>query len=65
MFRLTLKTTAFGDFNEETKLFEKHNATQSFDCSTLQQLSGLLEFMVATCSDVLELTISRMEETDD
>ena len=65
MYRLTLKTRAFGKFDEETKRYEKYDAEQHFDCNTLQQLTGLVEFMVSTSNDILELTISRMEETDD
>ena len=64
MFRLTLYNEALS-WNEENKNYDKLKTYQRFDCGTLQQLTGLVEFMVATSSDQLELTISRMEDDND
>ena len=65
MYRLTLKNTALGRFNEETQRIDRYEAEQNFDCESLQQLTGLVEFMVATSDDVLDLKISRRDEKDD
>ena len=65
MYRLTLKVKAFGKFDDETGRYEKYDADQRFDCQTLQQLTGLLEFMVQTSDDQLDLTICRREDRDD
>ena len=65
MYRLTLKNTALGRFNDETQRIDRYEAEQNFDCDSLQQLTGLEEFMVATSYDVLDLKISRRDERDD
>ena len=65
MYRLTLKNTALGRFNDETQRIDRYEAEQNFDCESLQQLTGLVEFMVATSYDVLDLKISRRDEKDD
>ena len=64
MYRLTLKCKAFGGFNKETERIDTYDAMQHFDCDTVQQLTGLLEFMIETSDDVLELRIVRRERDE-
>ena len=64
MYRLTLKTRAYGRLDKETGKIERFEAEQRFDCETVQQLTGLLEFMIATSEDELDLRIARRESDD-
>ena len=65
MFKLTIKKTTLGSFNEETQRYNRITSETSFLCESLDQLVGLLQFMVATSEDELNLTISRREDNDD
>jgi len=64
-YRLTLKTKAFGKYDEETKHLETFKADQRFECGSLDQLVGLLQFMVEASENELDLTIARWEGKDD
>ena len=61
MYRLTIKTMAYGRYDKETGTINKLEAEQNFDCESLQQLTGLLEFMIATSEDMLDLRIARRD----
>ena len=65
MYRLQLKNVALGNYNEETKRYERIETSQVFNCESLPQLTGLIEFMAKTSRDELEITISRMEDNDE
>lgn len=65
MYRLRLKSTAYGSYNEEKQKLDTYSTESRFDCGSLDQLMGLLQFMVATSDKELQLTISRMEEDND
>ena len=62
---MTLKNTAVGRYDQETGHLDKYEARQYFDCETLNQLCGLLEFMIATSETELDMTIARRDEKDD
>lgn len=64
MYRLTLNSKAYGKFDDERRRYETYDAETTFDCQTVQQLTGLLEFMIATSTNVLDLRISRREDDD-
>ena len=64
MYRLTLKSMAYGTYDKETGRIEKYEAEKRFDCATVQQLTGMLEFMIATSENELELTIARREDNE-
>ena len=64
MYRLTLKSTAIGRYDTETGHLDRYEAEQRFDCESLNQLCGLLEFMIATSENELDLTIARREDDD-
>ena len=64
MFRLTLKNEALV-WNDEKSTYDRLKMSQRFDCENLQQLTGLLEFMVQTSEDELDLTIARREDDND
>ena len=65
MYKLILKNTVFTGFNEKTKQFTSKSADTDFRCKSIDQLIGLLQFMVATCEEELDLRITRWEEDDD
>ena len=64
MYRLTLKQTALGRYDKETGKLERYETEKQFDCETVQQLTGLLEFMIATSEDALDLRIARRGADD-
>ena len=64
MYRLTVKSMAYGRYDKETGTINKLEAEQRFDCESLQQLTGLLEFMIATSENELDLRIARREDDD-
>ena len=60
-YKLTLKTRTLGEYSTEANRYNVYDATTTFDCESVQQLTGLLEFMVSTSRSDLDLTISREE----
>ena len=64
MYRLTVKSMAYGRYDKETGTINKLEAEQHFNCESLQQLTGLLEFMIATSENELDLRIARREDDD-
>ena len=64
MYRLTVKSMAYGRYDKETGTINKLEAEKHFNCETLGQLTGLLEFMISTSENELDLTIARREDDD-
>jgi len=64
-YKLTLKKSTLGTFNEKTQRYNRITVDTPFMCESLDQLVGLLQFMVATSENELDLTIARWEEDDD
>jgi len=64
-YTLTIKKKTFGRYNEKTERYDITTVETPFKCESLDQLVGLLQFMVATSEDELDLTIARMEDDND
>ena len=64
MFRLIVKAETLGAFDPETGRYDRHTASIEFDCDTLTQMVGLLEYMVLTTRGPLDCSILRIEEDE-
>ena len=65
MYRLTINDQAFGDYNEATQRYNTYAVKRRFTCESVQQLMGLIEFMVVASDNELDLTIGYMEDDDE
>ena len=63
-YKLTLKKKVYGIYNEDTRKYDVTYADIQFNCDTADQLVGLLEFMVNTSDDALDLTIGRRDDDE-
>ena len=64
IYRLTLKGKKLY-WPEDSSTYETIETEQHFDCGSVDQLVGLLQFMVATSDKELDIVIARRDDTDD
>ena len=64
MYRLTIKDRK-PYWSDGSSTYDIIETEHYYCCDTLQQLMGLLEFMVATSEKELDCTIARRESDDE
>lgn len=62
MYRLTIKGKKL-QWHEST--YDTINTENHYNCDTIMQLMGLLEFLVQTSENEIDCTIARKEDDDE
>lgn len=64
MFRLTIKDKRL-HWIDSGRTYDTIETEHHYNCGSIEQLMGLLQFMVATSEKELDCTISILEEGDE